>query len=69
MLVWKGYTHIEGIDIDETYAPVARMEAIWMFLVFVAFEDFKVYPMDVKSTFLNGELKGVYIQQLKGFKL
>lgn len=42
-LVCKGYTHIEGIDFDETYTFVAIMEAIWMFLVFAAFKDFKFY--------------------------
>lgn len=53
-LVCKGYTQIEGIEFDETYALVARIEEIQMFLVFVAFKDFKVYQMDMKSTFLNG---------------
>ena len=52
-LVAKGYSREEGIDYDETYAPVARLEAINMFLAFTAHSNFKVYQMDVKSAFLN----------------
>jgi len=55
-LVCKGYSQLEGIDYEETYVLVARMEAIRMFLAFAAHKDFKVYQMDVKSAFLNGEL-------------
>nr|GEU71160.1 retrovirus-related Pol polyprotein from transposon TNT 1-94 [Tanacetum cinerariifolium]GEU71315.1 retrovirus-related Pol polyprotein from transposon TNT 1-94 [Tanacetum cinerariifolium] len=54
----------ERIDYDETFAPVARMEAIRIFLAFATYINFKVYQMDVKSTFLNGKLKeGVYVKQ------
>ena len=53
----KGYSQQEGIDYDETYAPVARLESIRMFLEFVAHSEFKVYQIDVKSAFLNGELE------------
>ena len=68
-LVAKGYSHQEGIDIDETFAPVARLEAIKIFLAFAAHVNFKVYKMDVKSAFLNGELeKDVYVQQSPGFE-
>ena len=56
-LVAKGYSQQEGIYYDETYAPVARLEEIMMFLVFAAHSNFKVYQMDVKSAFLNGELE------------
>ena len=56
-LAYKGYSQIEGIDFEETFAPVARMEAIRMFLAFACSKGFKIYQMDVKSTFLNGELK------------
>ena len=56
-LVCKGYSQQEGIDYEETYAPVERMEAVRMFLAYVANKKFKVYQMDVKSTFLNGELE------------
>ena len=53
-LVAQGYSQEEGIDFDETYAPVAKLEAIRMLLVFACFKDFKLYQMDVKSAFLNG---------------
>lgn len=69
-LVCKGYSQVEGIYFEETFSPVARMEAIQMFLVFSAKKYFKVYQMDVKSTFLNGELKEeVYMEQPEGFQL
>ena len=67
-LVAKGYSQEEGIDYDETFAPVARLEAIRMFLAFAAHSNFKVYQMDVKSAFLNGELgEEVYVEQPPGF--
>lgn len=67
-LVAKGYRQQDGIDYDETYAPVARLEAIRMFLVYAAFKNFIVYQMDVKTAFLNGVLKEeVYVAQPKGF--
>jgi hypothetical protein len=69
-LVCKGYAQVEGIDFEETFAPVARLEAIRMFLAFASFKNFKVYQMDVKSTFLNGDLEEeVYIEQPEGFLL
>ena len=52
-LVAKGYNQEEGIDYDETYALVARLEAIRMLLIFSSFMDFKLYQMDVQSAFLN----------------
>jgi len=55
-LVCKGYDQVDGIDFEETFAPVARLEAIRMFLAFACFNNFKVYQMDIKSTFLNGNL-------------
>ena len=51
-LVAKGYSQEGGIDFDETFAPVARFEAIRIFLAFAAHANFKVYQMDVKSGFL-----------------
>jgi hypothetical protein len=56
-LVCKGYTQVEGIDFEETFPPVARLEEIKMFLVFVCFKNFKFYQMDVKSSFLNENLE------------
>ena len=68
-LVAKGYSQEEGIDFDETFAPVARLEAIRIFLAYAAHANFKVYQMDVKSAFLNGELEEeVYVQQPPGFE-
>jgi len=69
-LVCKGYAQQEGIDFEETFAPLARLEAIRMFLALSSFQKFKVYQMDVKSTFLNGDLEEeVYIEQPDGFIL
>ena len=69
-LVCKGYSQVEGLDYDETFAPVARMEAIRMFLAFSCYHDFKVYQMDVKSAFLNGDLEEeVFMEQPEGFSL
>ena len=69
ILVAKGYSQQEGIDFDETYAPVARLEAIRIFLAFATHANFKVYQMDVKSAFLNEELEEeVYVQQPPGFE-
>eukprot|EP00253_Pinus_taeda_P030607 PITA_30607 len=56
-LVCKEYAQQEGIDFEETFAPVARLEAIRMFLTLSSFQKFKVFQMDVKSAFLNGDLE------------
>ncbi|GJS03387.1 putative ribonuclease H-like domain-containing protein [Tanacetum coccineum] len=56
-LVAQGYTQEEGINYDEVFAPVARIEAIRLFLAYASFKDFVVYQMDVKSDFLYGRLK------------
>ncbi|KAJ9557496.1 hypothetical protein OSB04_012110 [Centaurea solstitialis] len=67
-LVAQGYRQEEGIDYDETFAPVARLEAIRLFLAFVAHMNFKVYQMDIKNAFLNGKLnEEVYVAQPPGF--
>jgi hypothetical protein len=69
-LVCKGYAQIEGINFEETYAPVARMEAIRLLLAYACSKNVKVYQMDVKPSFLNGELEeAVYIEQPEGFQL
>ncbi|GJV97519.1 putative ribonuclease H-like domain-containing protein [Tanacetum coccineum] len=68
-LVAQGYTQEEGIDYDEVFAPVARIEAIRLFLAYASFKDFVVYQMDVKSTFLYGKIKEeVYVCQPPGFE-
>ncbi|GJT63118.1 ribonuclease H-like domain-containing protein [Tanacetum coccineum] len=56
-LVAQGYTQEEGIDYDELFSPVARIEAIRLFLAYASFKDFMVYQMDVKSAFLYGKIK------------
>lgn len=70
MLVCKGYAQRKGIDYSNTFAPVSRLEAIKLFLAYAIVKNFKVYQMDVKSVFLNGEIKEeVYIEQLERFTL
>ena len=62
-LVEQEYNKKEGIDFDETYAPVARLESIHILLAYAYFMDFKLYQMDVKSAFLNGFIKKtVYVE-------
>nr|GEV66019.1 copia protein [Tanacetum cinerariifolium] len=67
-LVAVGYSQQEGVDYDETFALVARIEAIRLFLAYAAHKDFTVFQMDVKTAFLNGILKEeVYVGQPLGF--
>nr|GEV78758.1 copia protein [Tanacetum cinerariifolium] len=67
-LVAVGYYQQEGIDYDEAFAPVARIEFICLFLAYAAHKDFTVFQMDVKTAFLNGILKEeVYVGQPSGF--
>ncbi|GJZ68783.1 putative ribonuclease H-like domain-containing protein [Tanacetum coccineum] len=67
-LVAQGYKQEEGIDYDEVFAPVARVEAIRLFLAFASFMNFPVYQMDVKSAFLYGTIEEeVYVCQPPGF--
>ncbi|GJR78542.1 putative ribonuclease H-like domain-containing protein [Tanacetum coccineum] len=67
-LVAQRYKQEEGIDYDEVFAPVTRMEAIRLFLAFASFMGFIVYQMDVKSTFLYGTIdEEVYVSQPPGF--
>ena len=67
-LVAQGYTQIEGVDFDETFAPVARLESIRLLLGVACILKFKLYQMDVKSAFLNGYLnEEAYVEQPKGF--
>ncbi|KAD7477200.1 hypothetical protein E3N88_00336 [Mikania micrantha] len=68
-LVVQGFSQEEGIDYDETFAPVARLEAIRLFLAYAALHKLKVFQMDVKSAFLYGKIKEeVYVCQPPGFE-
>nr|GEU71750.1 hypothetical protein [Tanacetum cinerariifolium] len=68
-LVARGHTQDEGIDYDEVFAPVARIEAIRLFLAYASFMGFMVYQMDVKSAFLYGTIEEeVYVCQPPGFE-
>lgn len=61
---------VDGIDFEETFTPVVRLEVIRMFLSLCAYKGYKLYQMDVKSTFLNGNLEeGVHMEQPEGFLL
>ncbi|GJX34734.1 retrovirus-related pol polyprotein from transposon TNT 1-94 [Tanacetum coccineum] len=67
-LVAKGYQQEEGIEFEESFAPVLRIEAIRIFIANAASKTMTIYQMDVKTTFLNGELKEeVYVSQPEGF--
>ncbi|GKB39024.1 retrovirus-related pol polyprotein from transposon TNT 1-94, partial [Tanacetum coccineum] len=64
----KGYAQKEGIDFEESFAPVAWLEAVRLFIAYAAYKSFIVYQMDVKTTFLYGLLKEeVYVNQPNGF--
>ncbi|GJT05667.1 retrovirus-related pol polyprotein from transposon TNT 1-94 [Tanacetum coccineum] len=66
--VAKGYKHEEGIDFEESFAPVARLESVRMFVAYAAQKNFTIFQMDVKTTFLNGPVKeDVYVSQPDGF--
>ncbi|GKA42563.1 retrovirus-related pol polyprotein from transposon TNT 1-94, partial [Tanacetum coccineum] len=68
-LVAQGYTQEEGINYDEVFAPVARIEAIRLFLAHASFKDFVVYQMDVKSAFIYSKIEEeVYVCQPSGFE-
>ncbi|GKE50027.1 retrovirus-related pol polyprotein from transposon TNT 1-94 [Tanacetum coccineum] len=67
-LVAKGYKQEEGIDFEESFAPVGRLEAVRMFVAYAAHKNFTIFQIDVKITFLNGLLKEeVYVSQPDGF--
>jgi hypothetical protein len=55
--VVKGYSQVKGLDFEETFAPIARLESIRILLTYVTHHDFKLYQIDVKSAFLNGPIK------------
>jgi hypothetical protein len=64
ILVCKGYNQVEVIDFEEIVSPIEILEAMRMFMEFSCFINFKIYQMDVKTTFLNGTLEEeVYVEQ------
>jgi hypothetical protein len=66
-LVAKGYSQVKGLDFEETYAPVSRLESICILLAYATYHGFKLYKMDVKSAFLNGPImEEVYVEQPPG---
>jgi hypothetical protein len=68
-LVAKGYAQVAGLDFEETFAPVSRLESIRILLAYDAQHSFKLFQMDVKSAFLNGPIKEeVYVEQPPGFE-
>jgi hypothetical protein len=68
-LVAKGYAQVAGLDFEETFAPVARLESIHILLAYAAHHSFKLFQMDVKSAFLNGPIKEeVYVEQPPSFE-
>jgi hypothetical protein len=68
-LVAQGYSQVEGLDFGETFAPVARLEAIRILLAFATSKGFKLYQMDVKSAFLNDVIQEeVHVRQPPGFE-
>jgi hypothetical protein len=68
-LVAQGFTQVEGLNFEETYALVVRLEAIRILLAFAAHHDFKLYQIDVKSAFLNGPIQElVYVEQPPDFE-
>ena len=68
-LVAQSYTQVDGIDFDETFASVARLEAIRILLAYANHHNILLYQMDVKSAFLNGKIeKEVYVAQPPGFE-
>jgi hypothetical protein len=68
-LVAQEFTQVEGLDFVETFALVARLEAIRILLAFATSKGFKLYQIDVKSAFLNGVIhKEVYVRQALGFE-
>jgi hypothetical protein len=63
-LVVKGYSQVEGLDFEETFAPVARLESIRILLAYATHHNFKLYQMDVKSAFLSRAIEEeVYVEQ------
>ena len=69
-LVAQGFSQVEGFDVHETFAPTARMTSIRVVIALAAHYQWKIFQMDVKSAFLNGELKEeMYVNQPPGFEV
>jgi hypothetical protein len=67
-LVARSFVQCEGIDFEEVFTPVARMESMWLLLTLAAAKDWQVHHLDVKFAFLNGDLaEVVYVKQAPGF--
>ncbi len=67
-LVARGFTQTYGVDYNETFAPVAKFTSICCILALTTLEDMEIHQMDMKMTFLNGELeKEIYMEQPQGF--
>ena len=67
-IVAKGYLQEEGIDFEESFAPVERLEEIRIMCAYACYKNFKLFQMDVKRAFLNGYIKEeVYVEQQPGF--
>jgi hypothetical protein len=67
--VAKGYSQVESLDFDETFAPVSRLESIRILLSYATHHGFKLYQIDIKSAFLNGPIKEeVYVEQPPDFE-
>ena len=68
--VARGFSQVEGVDYDETFAPIARFSSIRAVISIVAQMGWRIHQMDVKTTFLNGLLhQGVYLEQPQGFEI
>jgi hypothetical protein len=63
-LVAKGYSQVKGLDFDETFAPVAKLESILILLAYATHHGFTLCQMDVKSAFLNGPIKDLFVCQI-----
>ena len=67
-LVAKGFRHIHGVDYDETFSPVMMLKSIWIILAIATYFNYEIWQMDVKTTFLNGNInEEVYMIQPEGF--
>jgi hypothetical protein len=67
-LVAKGFRQVQGVDYDETFSPVVMFKSIWILLAILAFHDYEIWQMDVKTAFLNGNIdEELYMMQPEGF--